>query len=87
MMVKHIHSLDFHAGYRSIRRQQAVELSNQANQRHGVLKADEAGAWMYHCGADGLNGVWEHIANGMYGAVVVHPQNEKPAKGVLLDIQ
>ena len=35
---------------------------------------------MYHCGADGLNGVWEHIANGMYGAVVVHPENEKPAK-------
>jgi nitrite reductase (NO-forming) len=35
---------------------------------------------MYHCGADGLNGVWEHIANGMYGAVVVHPQNESPAK-------
>src|ERR671918_477591 len=44
------------------------------------LKADEAGAWMYHCGADGLNGVWEHIANGMYGLVVVHPQNERPAK-------
>jgi len=35
---------------------------------------------MYHCGADGLNGVWEHIANGMYGALVVHPQNEEPAK-------
>ncbi|HEV2876011.1 MAG TPA: hypothetical protein VGW09_01920 [Nitrososphaeraceae archaeon] len=35
---------------------------------------------MYHCGADGLNGVWEHIANGMYGAIVVHPQNERPAK-------
>ncbi len=35
---------------------------------------------MYHCGADGLNGVWEHIANGMYGAVVVHPPDEAPAK-------
>ena len=35
---------------------------------------------MYHCGADGLNGVWEHIANGMYGGIVVHPPNEKPAK-------
>jgi hypothetical protein len=30
---------------------------------------------MYHCGADGLNGVWEHISNGMYGVVVVHPEN------------
>jgi hypothetical protein len=35
---------------------------------------------MYHCAADALNGVWEHIANGMYGAIVVHPQNEQPAK-------
>jgi nitrite reductase (NO-forming) len=35
---------------------------------------------MYHCAADGLNGVWEHIANGMYGGLVVHPVNEKPAK-------
>jgi hypothetical protein len=35
---------------------------------------------MYHCAADALNGVWEHIANGMYGVIVVHPQNEEPAK-------
>ncbi|HYY40651.1 MAG TPA: nitrite reductase, partial [Nitrososphaera sp.] len=34
----------------------------------------------YHCGADGLNGIWEHISNGMYGGIVVHPANEKPAK-------
>ena len=38
------------------------------------------GAFMYHCAADALNGVWEHIANGMYGVIVVHPQNEEPAK-------
>jgi hypothetical protein len=43
-------------------------------------EAKHAGAFYYHCGADGLNGVWEHIANGMYGGVVVHPQNEQPAK-------
>jgi nitrite reductase (NO-forming) len=24
--------------------------------------------------------VWEHIANGMYGGIVVHPKNERPAK-------
>jgi hypothetical protein len=27
-----------------------------------------------------LNGIWRHIANGMYGGVVVHPLYEKPAK-------
>jgi nitrite reductase (NO-forming) len=42
--------------------------------------ASRAGAFYYHCGADGLNGVWEHIANGMYGGVVVHPRDERPAK-------
>jgi nitrite reductase (NO-forming) len=41
--------------------------------------AEHAGVFYYHCGADGLNGVWEHIANGMYGGIVVHPQNEQPA--------
>jgi plastocyanin/FtsP/CotA-like multicopper oxidase with cupredoxin domain len=35
---------------------------------------------MYHCGADALNGVWEHISNGMYGVLIVHPAKEKPAK-------
>jgi FtsP/CotA-like multicopper oxidase with cupredoxin domain len=44
------------------------------------LQGVNGGSWLYHCGADGLNGVWEHIANGMYGTIVVHPQNEEPAK-------
>jgi nitrite reductase (NO-forming) len=38
------------------------------------------GAWFYHCSGDMLNGIWRHIANGMYGGVVVHPLSEKPAK-------
>jgi nitrite reductase (NO-forming) len=73
------HSLDFHAGLGP------SEAVGSGTLRPGEsktwdIKADQAGAWMYHCGADGLNGVWEHIANGMYGAVVVHPINERPAK-------
>jgi nitrite reductase (NO-forming) len=43
-------------------------------------KAVTGGAFLYHCAADGLNGVWQHVANGMFGGVIVHPQNEKPAK-------
>ncbi len=38
------------------------------------------GAWFYHCSADALNGIWEHISNGMYGGTVVHPLGETPAK-------
>jgi nitrite reductase (NO-forming) len=75
---KTIHSLDFHAGLGP-----ANVLSGNiepGQTKHVTLHADTPGAFMYHCGADALNGVWEHIANGMYGAVVVHPANEKPAK-------
>ena len=75
---KTIHSLDFHAGLGP-----ANVLSGNiepGQTKHVTLHANTPGAFMYHCGADALNGVWEHIANGMYGAVVVHPANEKPAK-------
>src|SRR5919112_5666558 len=80
-----IHSMDFHAGDGTT---QAVG-SNASETGSNVQPGDSvtwrwtptrAGAFYYHCGADGLNGVWEHIANGMYGGVVVHPQNERPAK-------
>jgi nitrite reductase (NO-forming) len=76
---KTMHSLDFHAGWGP------SEAVGSGTLRPGEsktwdIKADIAGAFMYHCGADGLNGVWEHIANGMYGSIVVHPQNERPAK-------
>jgi nitrite reductase (NO-forming) len=73
-----IHSLDFHAGIGPGKALSGNVAAGESNT--WTLEAVNAGAWFYHCGADGLNGVWEHIANGMYGAVVVHPQNEKPAK-------
>jgi nitrite reductase (NO-forming) len=80
-----IHSMDFHAGYGP---QAAV--GSDASPTGSVLQPGQsvtwtwtppfAGVFFYHCGADGLNGVWEHIANGMYGGIVVHPANEQPAK-------
>lgn len=75
---KTIHSLDFHAG---LGPSNVLSGNIEPGQtKHVTLHAENPGVFMYHCGADGLNGVWEHIANGMYGALVVHPQNEKPAK-------
>src|ERR687892_894800 len=76
---KAFHSLDFHAGLGPSEAVGSGTLKPGENKTWDI-KADEAGVFMYHCGADGLNGVWEHIANGMYGAIVVHPQNERPAK-------
>ena len=64
---KAIHSLDFHAGIGPSQASGSGPLK-PGESKTWTLKADNAGAFMYHCAADGLNGVWEHIANGMYGA-------------------
>jgi nitrite reductase (NO-forming) len=73
-----IHSMDFHA---AIGPSQVISGNIAPGEtKSWTLQANTPGVFMYHCGADGLFGVWEHIANGMAGAIVVHPQNEKPAK-------
>jgi nitrite reductase (NO-forming) len=73
-----IHSMDFHSAI-------TTKGANSGPVKAGEeftwsFEAVNAGVFFYHCSADGLNGVWEHIANGMYGGIVVHPMNEKPAK-------
>ena len=75
---KLIHSLDFHAG---IGPSQVLSGSvSPGESKTWSLMGINGGGFLYHCGADGLNGVWEHIANGMYGTIVVHPTNEQKAK-------
>lgn len=80
-----VHSIDFHAGIGPSAAIGAEATDSGSNLQPGEsatwqLQADYAGFFMYHCAADGLNGIWEHIANGMYGGIVVHPENEEPAK-------
>ncbi len=80
-----IHSIDFHAGYGPQAAVGSDASETGANVQPGqsvtwTWSPPFAGVFYYHCGADGLNGVWEHIANGMYGGIVVHPPNEQPAK-------
>jgi nitrite reductase (NO-forming) len=80
-----IHSMDFHAGFGPSAAVGANASATGSNVQPGetvtwTWSPPYAGAFYYHCGADGLNGVWEHIANGMYGGIVVHPENERPAK-------
>jgi nitrite reductase (NO-forming) len=73
-----VHSLDFHAGYGP---EQALSGSVKPGEsKTWTLKGTFPGVFFYHCGADSLNGIWEHISNGMYGGIVVHPTNEQPAK-------
>lgn len=73
-----IHSLDFHSAITTKGANSGPVMAGES--KTWSFDAVNAGAFFYHCSADGLNGVWEHIANGMYGGIVVHPHNEKPAK-------
>jgi nitrite reductase (NO-forming) len=70
-----MHSMDFHAAmvspqdkYRSIAPGQTIEFEFTLNY---------PGVFMYHCGTPM---VLEHIASGMYGAVVVEPRGGYPTK-------
>ena len=70
-----MHSMDFHAAmvspqdkYRSIAPGQTIEFEFTLNY---------PGVFMYHCGTPMI---LEHIASGMYGAVIVEPREGYPTK-------
>jgi nitrite reductase (NO-forming) len=67
------HSIDFHASETAMNHQM-VEIKPGATFTY-TFKANYAGVWMYHCGtAPTLH----HIANGMYGMVIVEPKEGLP---------
>ncbi|UUZ53378.1 multicopper oxidase domain-containing protein [Massilia sp. H-1] len=70
-----MHSMDFHAAmvspqdkYRSIAPGQTLEFE---------FKLNYPGVFMFHCGTPMI---LEHIASGMYGAVIVEPRDGYPTK-------
>lgn len=67
------HSIDFHAGelapdgpMRTIEPGQSLQYT---------FTASRAGIWLYHCSTMPMS---EHIANGMFGAVVIEPAGLEP---------
>jgi nitrite reductase (NO-forming) len=67
------HSIDFHASETAMNHQM-VEIKPGGTLTY-TFKANYAGVWMYHCGtAPALH----HIANGMYGMVIVEPKGGLP---------
>jgi nitrite reductase (NO-forming) len=67
------HSIDFHASQTAMDHQM-VEIKPGATFTY-TFTADYAGVWMYHCGtAPALL----HIANGMFGMVIVEPKGGLP---------
>jgi len=67
------HSIDFHASETAMN-DQMVEIKPGETWTY-TFKANYAGVWMYHCGtAPALH----HIANGMFGMVIVEPKGGLP---------
>ena len=67
------HSIDFHASQTAMN-DEMVEIPVGGTLTY-TFTADYAGVWMYHCGtAPALH----HIANGMYGMVIVEPKGGLP---------
>ncbi len=73
-----VHSLNFHSGYGF--NQSTTGPVKPGEKKTLNMKLDYPGAYLYHCDGDNLNGIWEHISNGMYGGIVVNPINETKAK-------
>ena len=76
------HSIDFHAG-------PAVPQTMMRNIEPGkellyTFTADRAGIWMYHCSSEPMS---NHIANGMYGAVVVDDGTLPPVNAEYVLVQ
>jgi nitrite reductase (NO-forming) len=61
------HSLDFHAASQPM---QAMTEAAPGRSVTYVFRAEYSGIYLYHCGTPP---VLEHLANGMFGAVIVNP--------------
>jgi len=63
------HSMDFHAARADVLDEFAEIKPGDTKQF--TFKAEYPGVFIYHCGADSMA---EHIARGMYGVIIVDPQ-------------
>ncbi len=62
------HSIDFHAG--SLAPDVPMRTINPGERLTYTFTATRAGIWMYHCSTMPMS---QHIANGMFGAVIIDP--------------
>lgn len=76
------HSMDFHAAQIAPDKYYVNVMPNDSI--HYRFAAEVPGVFMYHCGTAP---VAAHIANGMYGALVVDPRASRPAAKELVFVQ
>ncbi|MEB3065435.1 multicopper oxidase domain-containing protein [[Mycobacterium] zoologicum] len=67
------HGIDFHAG--ALAPDQPMRTLNPGERLVYRFTARRAGAWLYHCSTPPMT---LHIANGMYGAVIIDPPGLPP---------
>lgn len=63
------HSMDFHAAVVDVLDEFAAIKPGET--KEFTFQADYPGVFIYHCGADAMS---EHIARGMYGVIIVDPE-------------
>jgi len=66
---KNSHSMDFHAAEVNVLDEFGAVKPGES--KHFTFEAKRAGLYMYHCGASTMA---QHIARGMYGAIIVDPK-------------
>lgn len=66
---KNSHAMDFHAAQVDVLKEFAPVKPGES--KHFVFQAKVPGLFMYHCGASPMV---QHIARGMYGAILVEPK-------------
>jgi nitrite reductase (NO-forming) len=76
------HSIDFHAG--SLAPNEPMRTIQPGETLTYTFTATKAGIWMYHCSTMPMS---MHIANGMYGAVIIDPPDLAPADHEYLLVQ
>ena len=67
------HSIDFHSS--QVAWNDEMTSIDPGDEKVYEWTADYAGVWMYHCGT---SPALHHIANGMYGMVIVEPEEGLP---------
>jgi nitrite reductase (NO-forming) len=76
------HSVDFHAG--ALAPQQPMRTIAPGQSLTYTFRALRAGVWMYHCSTMPMSA---HIANGLFGAVVIEPPDLPPVDRSYLLVQ
>lgn len=76
------HSIDFHAG--ALAPDKPMRTIQPGETLEYTFTATRAGIWMYHCSTMPMS---LHIANGMFGAVVIDPPNLSPVDREYLVVQ